>query len=60
MTKEAAYAALEKLDRQIVLLDHIEATLAWDQEISLSEQGVEDVHPSWMDSRAAPSSCQWA
>lgn len=42
MTREAAYAALESVDRQIVLLDHIEATLAWDQEISLSEQGVEE------------------
>ncbi|NCC13478.1 MAG: carboxypeptidase M32 [Spirochaetia bacterium] len=42
MTKEAAFAALETLDRQIVLLDHIEATLAWDQEISLSERGVEE------------------
>ncbi|WP_320122601.1 carboxypeptidase M32 [uncultured Sphaerochaeta sp.] len=42
MTQREAYNRLVELDRQIVLIDHMEATLSWDQEISLSPLGLEE------------------
>ncbi|MBG0767504.1 MAG: carboxypeptidase Taq [Sphaerochaeta sp.] len=42
MTQREAYARLVEIDRQIVLIDHMEATLYWDQEISLSPLGLEE------------------
>ncbi|MGH0053029.1 MAG: carboxypeptidase M32 [Sphaerochaetaceae bacterium] len=42
MTQKEAIARLFELDRQIVLIDHMEATLSWDQEISLSPLGLEE------------------
>ncbi len=42
MTRNEAYARLIALDREIVLIDHMSATLSWDQEISLSPLGLEE------------------
>ena len=42
MTQREAYKRLVELDCQIVLIDHMEATLSWDQEISLSPLGLEE------------------
>jgi carboxypeptidase Taq len=42
MTQREAFERLETLDRQVVLMEHIGSTLSYDQEISLSELGVEE------------------
>lgn len=42
MTQHEAFEKLETLDREIVLIEHMASALSWDQEISLSELGVDE------------------
>lgn len=42
MKKEQALKKLEQLDEHMVLLEHIESTLSWDQETIMSDLGVDE------------------
>lgn len=42
MKYEEAFARLQQIDRQLVMLEHISAALEWDQEISLTQRAVEE------------------
>lgn len=53
MTTQEAMRKLETLDRELVLLEHIGATLSWDQQTVISEKGHDEraVQMAWIQGR---------
>lgn len=53
MTTQEAMRKLEALDRELVLLEHIAATLSWDQQTVISEKGHDEraMQMAWVQGR---------
>ena len=59
MTREKAFQRLEEIDRDLVMLEHMGSVLSWDQEMGISEKGLEErsVQMGWLSSQAHEKAC---
>ena len=59
MTREKAFQRLEEIDRLVVMLEHMGSVLSWDQEMGISEKGLEErsVQMGWLSSQAHEITC---
>jgi carboxypeptidase Taq len=59
MTKKQAFERLEEMDRHLVMLEHIESVLSWDQEISASKKGLDEraKQMGWLSSEFHELAC---
>ncbi len=59
MTREQAFQRLEAIDREVVMLEHMSSVLSWDQEMGISEKGLEErsVQMGWLSSQAHGLTC---
>ena len=59
MTREKAFQRLEESDRLVVMLEHMGSVLSWDQEMALSEKGLEERsnQMGWLAAQAHEKAC---
>ncbi len=59
MTHEKAFQRLEAIDRELVMLEHMSSVLSWDQEMGISENGLEErsAQLGWLASQAHERAC---
>ncbi len=59
MTREKAFQRLEEIDRKLVMLEHMGSVLSWDQEMGISEKGLEErsIQMGWLSSQAHERAC---
>ena len=59
MTREKAFQRLEEIDREVVMLEHMGSVLSWDQEMDISEKGLEErsLQMGWLASQAHEKAC---
>ncbi|HKL59755.1 MAG TPA: carboxypeptidase M32 [Sphaerochaeta sp.] len=59
MTREKAFQRLEEIDREVVMLEHMGSVLSWDQEMGISEKGLEErsLQMGWLASQAHEKAC---
>ena len=59
MTREKAFARLEEIDREVVMLEHMSSVLSWDQEMGIPGKGLEErsVQLGWLSSQAHEKTC---
>ncbi len=59
MTQEKALARLEAIDRELVMIEHMGSVLSWDQEMGISEKGLDErsAQMGWLSSQAHERAC---
>lgn len=59
MTREKAFQRLEEIDRELVMLEHMGSVLSWDQEMGLSDKGLDErsTQMGWLSSHAHQMAC---
>ncbi|HKM06462.1 MAG TPA: carboxypeptidase M32 [Sphaerochaeta sp.] len=59
MTREKAFARLEEIDREVVMLEHMSSVLSWDQEMGLPSKGLTErsIQMGWLSSQAHEMTC---